>query len=75
MSQLTKVESGAQAMWQPVSAFEKDARIRVMCASLEGLDGCSVKVWGFRVYRGWLDDALIETMRDQDAAELARRGM
>lgn len=75
MSQLTEVNSGAQAMWQPVSAFEKDARIRVMCASLAGLDGCSVKVWGFRVYRGWLDDALIETMRDQDAAELTRRGM
>lgn len=75
MSQLTKVESGAQAMWQPVSAFEKDARIRVMCASRAGLDGVSIEIWGFRVYRGWLDDALIETMRDQDAAELARRGM
>ena len=75
LSQLTVVESGAKAMWQPVSAFEKDARIRVMCASLTGLDGCSVEVWGFRVYRGWLDDALIETMRDQDAAELARRGL
>jgi len=75
MSQLSAVESGAQAMWQPVSAFEKDARIRVMCASLTRLDGCTVEVWGFRVYRGWLDDAFIETMRDQDAAELTRRGL
>ena len=75
MSQLTEVESGAKAMWQPVETFEKDARIRVMCASSTGLDGCSVEVWGFRVYRGWLDDALIETMRDQDAAELTRRGL
>lgn len=74
MSQLTAVNSGAQAMWQPVSAFEKDARVRVMCSRLAWLDGCSIEVWGFRVYRGWLDDALIETMRDQDAAELARRG-
>lgn len=75
MSQLTEVESGAKAMWQPVSAFEENARIRVMCASPTTLDGCSVEVWGFRVYRGWLDDALIETMRDQDAAELTRRGL
>ena len=75
MSQLAAVHSGAQAMWQPVSAFEKDARIRVMSSSLTGLDGASIEVWGFRVYRGWLDDALIETMRDQDAAELARRGI
>ena len=75
MSQLTGVESGAQAMWQPVAAFEKDARIRVMCASPTTLDGCSVEVWGFRVYRGWLADALIETMRDQDAAEITRRGI
>lgn len=75
LEQLSKVSSGSQAMWQPVTAFEKDARIRIMCFSLGGLDGREITVWGFRVYRGWLSDALVETMRDQDAAELTRRGL
>ena len=75
MSQLTKVSSGSQAMWQPVAAFEKDARIRIMYSGPGGLAGHEITVWGFRVYRGWLSDALIETMRDQDAAELTRRGL
>ena len=32
-------------------------------------------LYGFRVYRGWFDDAQLEQMRDQDAAEMQRRGM
>ena len=73
--QLQNVDSSSNEMWQPVAAFEKDARIRIMCCILGGLNNWNIAVWGFRVYNGWLPDALLETMRDQDAAELARRGM
>lgn len=78
-AKLLDASSQTQALWHPRTTFARNARIRVMVASLTGImnDGKydTFHLYGFRVYRGWFDDATIERMRDLDAAEMTRRGM
>jgi len=78
-SKLTNEDSSTQEIWHPRTTFAKNARLRVMVASPVGIqyDGAvdQFSLYGFRVYRGWFDDATIERMRDLDAAEMTRRGM
>lgn len=78
-SKLTNENSSTKELWHPRTTFAKNARIRVMVAAPVGIqyEGKydTFHLYGFRVYRGWFDDATIERMRDQDAAEMTRRGM
>ena len=78
-SKLTNENSSTKELWHPRTTFAKNARIRVMVASPVGIqyEGKydTFHLYGFRVYRGWFDDATIERMRDLDAAEMTRRGM
>ncbi len=71
--------SSTQTLWHPRTTFAKDARLRIMVFSPMGIqyEGKydTFHLYGFRVYRGWFDDATIERMRDLDAAEMTRRGM
>ena len=81
---LIKRDTRDQAMWRPRATFAKDARIRLVVFNAAG--GMSdipnsqggereiVAVYGFRIYRELLDDALIARMRELDYAELTRRG-
>ena len=77
-----RLANGGESVQQlatPRAAFARDARLRVVVASTHGMgvgtgDPDAVAVYGWRVYRGRLPDALVERMRDQDAAELQRRG-
>lgn len=73
-------DTTTQEIWHPRTTFAKNARIRIMVASLGGIgygtdNPDRFNIYGFRVYRGWFDDAAIERMRDLDAAEMQRRGM
>lgn len=78
-AKLPITHTSTKALWHPRTTFARNARIRVMVASLQGIqyEGKydTFHLYGFRVYRGWFDDATIERMRDQDAAEMTRRGM
>lgn len=69
------VQSVSQAMWKPTAAFEPDARVRILFASLSGMSNVTVRTYGLRAYGAELDDALVERMRDLDWAELKRRGL
>ena len=69
------VNAARQALWRPSAAFAKDARARVVLASLSNMTNATVRGYGWRAYGDWIDDALIERMRDQDWAELVRRGL
>ncbi len=70
-------QSVSQPMWRPTAAFERDARVRVMfeCFNSGGMSNVTVRAFGMRAYGAALDDALVERMRDQDWAEMARRGL
>lgn len=78
-TKLQNEQTSTKELWHPRTTFAKNARIRVMVASLLGIqyEGKydTFHLYGFRVYRGWFDDATIERMRDLDAAEMTRRGM
>lgn len=78
-AKLPITHTSTKALWHPRTTFARNARIRVMVASLQGIqyEGKydTFHLYGFRVYRGWFDDATIERMRDLDAAEMTRRGM
>lgn len=64
----------SQRLWRPSATFAPDARARVILCGLIGTDGV-VLGYGWRAYGGWLGDALVDRMRDQDWAELVRRGL
>lgn len=78
-SKLQVDHTTTQELWHPRTTFARNARLRVMVASLIGFqyEGKydTFHLYGFRVYRGWFNDATIERMRDLDAAEMTRRGM
>lgn len=78
-TKLQNEQTSTKELWHPRTTFARNARIRVMVASLLGIqyEGKydTFHLYGFRVYRGWFDDATIERMRDLDAAEMTRRGM
>lgn len=73
-ARLENDDSVSQRLWRPSATFAPDARIRVMTCDLLGLRGV-VLGYGWRAYGCWLGDALVERMRDQDWAELVRRGL
>ena len=74
-NRLDGASSVSQPMWKPTRAFERDARIRVLVFGMVGLDGRTVKSWGFRAYGDSIPETLIERMRDQDAEEMKRIGL
>ena len=78
-TKLQNEQTSTKELWHPRTTFAKNARIRVMVAAPVGIqyEGKydTFHLYGFRVYRGWFDDATIERMRDLDAAEMTRRGM
>lgn len=78
-AKLPKTDTSTKALWHPRTTFARNARLRIMVASLIGIQNegkyDTFHLYGFRVYRGWFDDATIERMRDLDAAEMTRRGM
>lgn len=70
----------SQEMWHQRTTFEKNSRFRFTVAHTVGLsDGRgnddTFDIYGFKCYRGDLSDRLVETMRDQDVAEMRRRGI
>lgn len=78
-SKFSNEETKQTSLWRPRSTFARGARLRLLLAEPVGTSGDGqydvFTLYGFRVYRGWFDDAAVERMRDLDAAELARRGM
>lgn len=64
----------SRRLWRPSATFAPDARAMVMTCGLLGSGG-AVLGYGWRAYGCWLGDALVERMRDQDWAELVRRGL
>lgn len=78
-SKFVNEDTTQTSLWHSRTTFAKNARLRLTVGSLMGIgyDGQYdvFTLYGFRVYRGWFDDATIERMRDLDAAEMTRRGM
>lgn len=78
-TRMLNAQTCSQSLWRPRTTFARNARIRFMVASAMGISHDGVPdvftAYAFRVYRGRLSDAVVERMRDLDAAELARRGM
>lgn len=74
-NRFANAQSVSQPMWRPTAAFERDARFRLLFASLVNMTNVTVRSYGMRAYGAALDDALVERMRDQDWAEMARRGL
>lgn len=80
MDRLTNSQDVSQEMWHQRTTIEKNSRFRFMVANMGGLsDGQGIDdafdIYGFKCYRGDLSDRLVETMRDQDVAEMRRRGI
>ena len=78
-TRMTNAQTCSQSLWRPRTTFARNARIRFMVASTMGISHDGVPdvftAYAFRVYRGRLSDAVVERMRDLDAAEMTRRGM
>jgi len=79
-AKLQHERTSTQELWHPRATFARNARLRLMVANVQG--GTMIEgnpdvftLYGYRVFRGWFDDATIERIRDLDAAELQRRGM
>ena len=64
-----------QMLFHARPTFAKDARLRYVVQAASSTQDHVFYIYGFRAYRGWLDDATIERIRDLDAAELTRRDM
>lgn len=76
-SRLANFEHKTNALWNVSSTFAKDARIRLclFAIGMGTLKEYDFSIFGMRGYAKWIDDQMIETMRDQDYSEMRRRGI
>lgn len=69
------VEGVATKYQLPEACFGKESRIAMHFAAMAGLiEGSYLSVYGVKLFDKWLDDSYITMIRDQDIAEMRRRG-
>ena len=57
------------------ATFAPDARIRLGLVSLAATHDTGADVWGVKGWRGWMSDAMLKRVWEQDKAEMQRRGI